>query len=141
MNLLLHLELIIFIFYISNYVSFLNYYEKYWLKYNQLNNISEISNYSLSFQKTNNPCEIFNKHLNAKIIKKSPRISYLVQNIFDLILNHYKECWTSLILTPKKKIKNQYFLIEVNKVILKINDFNNNGNFFELMNGLGEFDN
>ena len=97
---------------IKNYVSFLNYFEKNWLKYEQ--KFVE-SDYKLKWEKTNNPCEIFNKLLNSKILIKSPRISYLIDQIFIIVKNKFQECCESLISPKKIKIEENNFEFELIK--------------------------
>ena len=58
----------------------------------------------MKIEKTNNPCEIFNKLLNSRVSLKNPRISYLIDNIFNLISSNYKECCDIMISTIKKKL-------------------------------------
>ena len=71
---------------IKNYTAFINYYQNFWLRYTQIWSKYKVD---VKFTRTNNPCEIFHKHLNELISLKNPRISFLVENLFNLINKYY----------------------------------------------------
>ena len=118
------------------YVSYLNFFEKYWLKYNQCIKYKDIKSIDFNWEKTNNPCETFHKILNSRIIIKNPRISFLTDHIFDFIKSKHHEFCQNILKpkTKKEKISNFNFILSILKE--KVSNFLIDKDLLSLMNSL-----
>ena len=108
----------------SSYVSFLYYYEKNWLAYEQLWEEFDISN--VAFARTNNPAEIFNRRLNQLVIRANSKLSISL-GALRICAKESKRAFVSSVSSPKKtKLTAEDHIQKIKKFCIIIDEFNRN---------------
>ena len=108
----------------SSYVSFLYYYEKNWLVYEQLWEKFNISN--VAFARTNNPAEIFNRRLNQLVIRANSKLN-ISMSALRICAKESKRAFVSSISSPKKtKLTTEDHIQKIKKFCTIIDEFNRN---------------
>ena len=118
----------------SSYVSFLYYYKKNWLAYEQLWEEFDISN--VAFVRTNNPAEKFNRRLNQLVIRANSKLSISLGGL-RILPKKSKRAFVSSVSSPKKtKLTAEDHIQKIKKFCTIIDEFNRN-KFLE--NLLGDY--
>ena len=124
----------------NKFVSFINYFEKNWLNFTHNSKIINLekqeTEIQMKWERTNNPCEIFNKLLNSRISLNKPRISYLTDHLFNIILSQYNECCNNLASPIKAVNKPDLFSKNFNIYLDKVNNFLIKGNLLNFLHSI-----